>query len=158
MQGKKIDSKEDIRYMKGVGPKKAELLKRLGINTIEDLLYYLPRRYEDRSNFTLIKDLKPGEYQAIKGKVLTLGGRMTKRGLNVFRIALGDRTGVIYCLWFNQPFLKKFFKTDQEIVVYGKVERYDKLQINHPEYEIVTDKRFYQYRKNHPDIFPYRGC
>ena len=54
MQEKKID----IRYLKGVGPKKAEFLHRAGIATVEDLLYYLPRRYEDRSKFTLIKDLK----------------------------------------------------------------------------------------------------
>ncbi|MEE9499675.1 MAG: ATP-dependent DNA helicase RecG [Candidatus Omnitrophota bacterium] len=137
MQGKKLDSKLDVRYLKGVGPKRVELLNKLGINTVEDLLYYLPARYEDRSNFTLIKDLKIGEYQAVKGNVLTLGGHITKRRTSVFQIALGDKTGVIYCVWFNQPFLKKFFKKGQELILYGKVEKYGKLQINHPEYEVV---------------------
>ncbi|MBL7157337.1 MAG: ATP-dependent DNA helicase RecG [Candidatus Omnitrophica bacterium] len=141
MQGKKPDPKVDIRYLKGVGPKRAEILKNLEINTVEDILYYLPRRYEDRSNFTFIKDLKVGEYQTVKGKVLTLGRHRTKRGINLFQLALGDKTGVIYCVWFNQPFLNKFFKTGQEIIIYGKVEKYAKLQINHPEYEIVKEER-----------------
>lgn len=127
----------DVRYLKGVGPKKAELLNKLAIGTVEDLLYYLPRRYEDRGKFTAIKDLKAGEYATIRASVLTFGGHRTKKGINVFQLALGDKTGVIYCVWFNQPFLKKFFKPNQEIIVYGKVERYKKLQINHPEYEVV---------------------
>ncbi|MFH1594229.1 MAG: ATP-dependent DNA helicase RecG [Candidatus Omnitrophota bacterium] len=134
MQAKKTD----IRYLKGVGPKRAGTLSRLGISTVWDMLYYLPRRYEDRSNFTLIKDVKIGERQAITGKVLTLGLHVTKRQMSVFQIALGDKTGVIYCVWFNQPFLKKFFAVGQEVIVYGKVERYGKIQINHPEYEIVS--------------------
>lgn len=137
MQVKKQDAASDIRYLKGVGPKRSGTLNKLGINTVEDLLYYLPRRHEDRSNFTLIKDLKIGQLQTVKGNVLTSGVHRTKRGINVFQLALGDKTGVIYCVWFNQPFLKKLFKKDDEIIVYGKVERYDKLQINHPEYEIV---------------------
>src|SRR4030042_548444 len=149
MQEKKIEAqkppflrpgKADIRYLKGVGPKKAEFLNRLGINTTEDLLYYLPRRYEDRSNFSLIKDLTVGEHQTVKGKVLTFGTHVTKRGINIFQMALADKTGVIYCVWFNQPFLKKLFTVGQEIIIYGKVEKYDKLQINHPEYEIIKDK------------------
>ena len=139
MQVKKW-KKTDIRYLKGVGPKKAEILQRLDVKTIEDLLYYLPRRYEDRSNFTLIKDLKVGEHHAIKGKVLTLGNHATRKGIRVFQIAVGDKTGVIYCVWFNQPFLRKLFRVGQELEIYGKVEKYKKLQINHPEYEFVTGK------------------
>lgn len=139
MQEKRLNPKKDIRYLKGVGPKKAELLNKLGINTVEDLLYYLPRRYEDRGNFTLIRDLKPGESKTVKGEVLTTRAYMTKKRLSVFQVTLGDKTGVIYCVWFNQPFLKKFFKAGQNIAVYGKVERYDKLQINHPEYEVIKE-------------------
>jgi len=144
MQEKKTDYKKepkitDIRYLKGVGPKRSVYLNKLGIFTVEDLLYYLPRRYEDRSNFTLIKDLTPGEYKTVRGKILTMGSHITKRRLNVFQIALGDDTGVIYCVWFNMPFLKKNFKKDEELIVYGKVERYEKLQINHPEYEIIKE-------------------
>jgi len=131
--------KADVRYLKGVGPKKADLLKKLGIATVEDILYYLPRRYEDRGNFSLIKDVRVGGHHAIKGKILASGLYSTKKGIRVFRMALGDKTGVIYCVWFNQPFLKNTFKKDQELIVYGKVEKYDRLQINHPEYEVVGE-------------------
>ena len=139
MQEKKLVLKTSIRYLKGVGPKKSELLKKIGITTVEDLVYYLPRRHEDRGNFALVKNLKIGEYRAVRGRVLKTGGRFTKSGRNVFRIMFGDDTGIIYLVWFNQPFLKKFFKEGQELVVYGKLEKYDKLQMNHPEYEAPKD-------------------
>ena len=126
-----------IRYMKGVGPKKADLLNRLGIGKIEELLYYLPKRYEDRSNFTLIKDLKIGEYHSLKAKVLASGVHRTKRGMALFRLAVGDKTGILYCVWFNQPYLKKIFKPGQSIIVFGKVEKHDRVRIHHPEYEIL---------------------
>ena len=141
MQVKKTDTAHDIRYLKGVGPRRAEVLKGAGVNTIEDILYYLPRRYEDRRNFTLIKNLKVGEYQVVKGGVLASGVYRTKKGTTVFQLAVGDKTGVIYCAWFNQPFLKKIFKNGQNIIIYGKVERYDRLQINHPEYETAVEER-----------------
>lgn len=129
-----------VRYLKGVGPKRADLLKHLGIDTVENLLYYLPRRYEDRGNFTLIKDLKVGERLTVKAKILSSGLHRTKRGMVVFRLALSDGSGILYCVWFNQPFLKKIFKQNQQIVVFGKVEKYGKLQMNHPEYEILKEE------------------
>ena len=135
MQEKKVN----IRYLKGVGPKRAELLERLGIKTVQDMLYYLPRRYEDRSKFTSIKDVKVGEYQLIKGRVLKTSTYITKGRARIFQMSLGDATGVIYCVWFNQPFLKDTFKINQDVTVYGKVERYKRLQINHPDYEITKD-------------------
>ena len=63
----KNNLKVPARYIKGVGPKKGELLSKIGINTIEDTLYYLPKRYEDRSNITPIKNLKEGESQTVQG-------------------------------------------------------------------------------------------
>lgn len=135
MQEKKIN----IRYLKGVGPKKSELLEKLNIKTVEDLLYYLPRRYEDRSKATLIKDLKIGKYQLIKGKVLKASAYSTRSRTRIFQVSLGDKTGIIYSVWFNQPFLKDTLKVGQEIVVYGKVEKYKRLQINHPDYEIIKE-------------------
>ncbi|MBU1006172.1 MAG: ATP-dependent DNA helicase RecG [Candidatus Omnitrophica bacterium] len=127
-----------VRYIKGVGPAKMNLLNRIGIDTIEDLLYYFPRRYEDRSNIKSIADVRPGGFETIKVKVLVLGARATKRGMNILQVAMGDSTGVIHATWFNQPYLKDKFKVGQEAVLYGKVEGYDCLRINNPEYEILT--------------------
>ena len=129
--------KTPVRYFKGVGPKKSELLSKLGIETAEDLLYYLPARYEDRSNLTAIKDLKLGEAQTVEGEVVTCSNRISKSGMRFFQIALTDKTGFVHATWFNQPYLKDYFKKGQRVILYGKVEMRDKLQILQPEYEIL---------------------
>ena len=130
--------KTPVRYFKGVGPKKGELLSRLGIETAEDLLYYLPMRYEDRSNLTAIKDLKPGEHQTVEGEVVTCTNRIARSGLRFFQAAVTDTTGFIHATWFNQPYLKDYFKKGQRVILYGRVEMHDKLQILQPEYEILA--------------------
>ncbi|MDP2912459.1 MAG: ATP-dependent DNA helicase RecG [Candidatus Omnitrophota bacterium] len=137
MQEKNDILNTSIRYFKGVGPKKLEQLMKLGIGKAEDILYYLPARYEDRSNFIAIKDLKAGASQTIKGDIITMGNHITKTGARIFQIVLTDQTGFIHATWFNQPYLKDFFSKGQKVVLYGKVERYDKLQIVQPEYEIL---------------------
>lgn len=126
------------RFVKGVGPSKLRLLNRLGIETVEDLLYCLPRRYEDRSKIKKVSDVTPGNSETIRAKVLTFGDRFTKKGMNIFQMAVGDSTGVIRTIWFNQPYMKDRFKIGQELIIYGKVEKYNYLQINNPEYEILT--------------------
>jgi len=126
------------RYIKGVGPAKLGLLNRLGIETVEDLLYYFPRRHEDRSRIKQVSGVKPGEFETIKVKVLAFGDRTTKRGMNIFKVAMGDSTGVVHAIWFNQPYMKDKFKIGQELILYGKVEGRNVLQINNPEYEILT--------------------
>ena len=129
------------RYVKGVGPSKLKFLNRLDIETVEDLLYCLPRRYEDRSNIKKVSGLKPGNLETIRVKVLTFGDRTTKRGLNIFSLACGDSTGVLHSTWFNQPYMKDRFKLGQELILHGKVEKNIYLQINNPEYEIITDTK-----------------
>ena len=123
------------RYVKGVGPSKLKLLNRLGIETIEELIYCLPRRYEDRSKIKKVSETKSGKFETIKVKVLAFGDRTTRRGLNIFKMAVGDSTGVLHATWFNQPYMKDKFEVGQELILHGKVE---KPQINNPEYEILT--------------------
>jgi ATP-dependent DNA helicase RecG len=131
-----------IRYIKGIGPKRAKLFNKLGINTVEDLLYYFPRRYEDRTNFTSIAKLQVGQIQTIKAEVLAKGERRSFRrgGFSIIEVAVGDNTGKIFCVWFNQPFLLEYFKVGTTLILYGRVERYEKrLQMNSPEFEIVQE-------------------
>jgi len=143
MQEEKIGWKSNksldtsIQYIKGVGPRNSRVLARLGIETVSDMLYFLPFRYEDRSNFTTVSKLEVGTLATLKGEIKTLGSTRTKRGIDIFQLALDDGTGIIYGVWFNQPYLKKFFKTGQKMIMYGKVEKYDRLRINHPQYEIL---------------------
>lgn len=125
------------RYIKGVGPKKSEYLAKAGLNTIEDVLYYLPKRYEDRSNITLIKDLKIGERQTIQGEIIVSGLRRSRSGVPIFQAAVTDQSGIIHAAWFNQPYLKDILKKGDKVILYGRVERYDKVQIVQPEYEVM---------------------
>jgi len=129
------------QYVKGVGPKKSELLKKLGIKTVNDLLFYFPRRHEDRSKFLPIAELKTkiGSFSTVKGVIKSASIFRTKTRMTMFQLAVSDSTGVVYATWFNQPYLKKYFKVGDNIILYGRIQRYSRLQINVPEYEIITD-------------------
>ena len=126
-----------IRYLKGIGPKRALALERLGIRSVRDLLYFFSRRYEDRSCFRKIRELKPGETASLKAEVLKVQLRRIRRMLLLEMLA-GDETGVITAIWFNQPYLKNQFSTGQKIILYGRIDFYqNRLQMSSPEYEIV---------------------
>ena len=128
-----------IQYVKGVGPAKAKLFFNLGVYTVEDLLNFFPRRYEDRSTFTPINKLKVGEFQCVTGKVLAIGNRNFYSKSRSFEIAVGDNTGKVFCVWFNQPYLEKNFKVGQEMVCFGKIDIYKaRLQFVMPDFELIT--------------------
>jgi ATP-dependent DNA helicase RecG len=129
-----------VRYLKGVGPNRAKTLKKLGIDTIEDLLYYFPRRYEDRTKFLPISQLKEGEFRTIKAQIIVSGERKSwrRKGFSILEVVVDDETGKIFCVWFNQPYLKEYFKVGNSIILYGRIERYSgRLQMNSPEFEII---------------------
>ena len=128
-----------VRYFKGVGPMRGEELGKLGLRTVADVLYYLPSRYEDRSNFTKIRDLKVGEYHTVRGEVVSTSARIAKSGIPMFQIAITDHTGFVHAIWFRQPYLKDYFRKGQKVILYGRVELYDKVQIVNPEYEILKE-------------------
>ncbi|MCX5700771.1 MAG: ATP-dependent DNA helicase RecG [Candidatus Omnitrophica bacterium] len=131
-----------IQYLKGIGPKRAKVFTKSGINTVEDLLYYFPRRYEDRTNFVSISKLKLGEIQTVKVKILAMGQHNSwrRRSFNITEVAVGDDTGKLSCVWFNQPYLKQYFKPGLGLILYGKLELYgSKLQMSNPEFEIIAD-------------------
>ncbi len=140
MQDKNNALKTPVRYFKGVGPKRAALLAKLGIETAEDMLYYLPSRYEDRSNLAAIKDLAPGEYRTVKGNVVSCSNRIAKSGRRFFQAAITDGTGFVRATWFNQPYLKDYIKKGERVILYGKVEMHENLQILQPEYEILEEE------------------
>ncbi len=132
-----------IRYLKGIGPKRAEAFAESGIKTILDLFYHFPRRYEDRTNLVTISKLKEGEAQTIKAQVLALGQHNSwrRRSFSITQAEVGDETGRISCVWFNQPYLKGYLKPGKGLILYGKVERYGlKLQMSNPEFEFLSDE------------------
>ncbi|MCX5705751.1 MAG: ATP-dependent DNA helicase RecG [Candidatus Omnitrophica bacterium] len=132
---------ESIQFLKGIGPKKAKAFAKAGISTIEDLLYYFPHRYEDRTSFSTISKLQEGLTITIKAQVLAVGERRSwrRRGFSILEVAVGDATGKIFCVWFNQGYLKEYFRPGTTLILYGKVDRYgSRLQMSAPEFEIVT--------------------
>ena len=131
-----------LQYLKGVGPRKAADLKKAGLNTVEDLLFRFPRRYEDRSKLQKIISLRPGMTAAISGTVLNAGLAHTRRpGFKLFSALIQDESGQVQAVWPNQAFLKDVIKSKQKIFLFGKVEVWGSrgLQITDPEFEIVHD-------------------
>jgi len=130
-----------IQYVKGVGPARAKIFQKLGVESVEDLLYFFPRRYEDRRNLTPIAQVSVGEWQTITGTVRTQSSRRswyTKK--HVTEVVLDDGTGRICCLWFNQPYLNRYFTENKRVVCYGKVDVYkNRLQMVSPEYELLEE-------------------
>jgi ATP-dependent DNA helicase RecG len=135
----------EVKYLKGVGPVRAETLAARGIRTIEDLLYYTPFRYEDRTHITRIRDLVPGQTTTVLGEVLTCGLMRTRKGVYIYDLAARDPSGMIRCLWFNAIYLEKskVFRQGQRVFFYGKVERdfygAGNLQIVQPQFEILPE-------------------
>ncbi len=130
-----------VRYVRGVGPKRSEALLRLGIETVEDLFYFFPRQYQDRSHFISLKDVQPGQFFTVKGEVLTTGLKRMKR-MTLFEMTLGDDSGFVYATWFNQPYLNRQFKEGDTVILSGKVELYNsRLQFNSPDYEVLSKSR-----------------
>jgi ATP-dependent DNA helicase RecG len=96
-----------VQYLKGVGPQRAELLSRLDVETVEDLLTLLPRRYLNRSNFEVISNIQVGQSATVLGKIEDLGISQTRKGQDILVMMLKDDSGFIYCRWFNQPRIVK---------------------------------------------------
>jgi ATP-dependent DNA helicase RecG len=130
-----------VQYIKGVGPKLAEILATKGIATVGDLLHYLPFRYEDRLNPRGIAELRPGEMATVIGEVRNSGLFRTRR-MPIFQLTVGQGRSKLKCLWFNATYLQDKFKAGQLIALYGKVEqdsRSGELQIIQPQFEMLGD-------------------
>ncbi len=112
------------QFLKGVGPKRAEMLARLGINTARDLLYHTPRRYEDASTVTPINKAEIGLDVTIIGEVVSKGVLPTRAGLRIFQAVLYDGTGRIEVSWPGQPFLDRSINKGDLLLVTGHVKFY----------------------------------
>jgi ATP-dependent DNA helicase RecG len=130
-----------VQYVKGVGPRIAEILNGKGIHTVGELLLYLPFRYEDRLNPRGIAELRPGEMATVIGEVRNSGLFRTRR-MPIFQLTIGQGRAKLRCLWFNATYLQDKFKPGQMVALYGKVEedpRSRELQIMQPQIEILGD-------------------
>ena len=130
---------QSVQFLKGVGPKRSEVLEKLGIHTIQDMLYYFPRDYKDRTRIQKISEAKIGAEITIQGKVLAIQSRMARNRKHILEAFVTDESGTIAATWFNQPFLMNKFHVDDNLFLHGKVGAYKYLQLLSPEYEIIQD-------------------
>jgi ATP-dependent DNA helicase RecG len=129
-----------VQYIKGVGPRLAEVLRAKGLETVDDLLHYLPFRYEDRLNPRSVAELRAGEMATVIAEVRNSGLFRTKR-MPIFQLTVGQGRARLKCLWFNATYLQGRFQPGQMIALYGKVDadRDGQLQIVQPQFEILGD-------------------
>jgi ATP-dependent DNA helicase RecG len=123
-----------VTYLKGVGPHRAELLRRLGVITAGDLLYHIPHRYEDASTVAPIASLQPGMDATIIGTVISKGVLPTRKGLRIFQAVLRDDSGMIEVSWPGQPFLDRTIHKGDLLLVSGGVRFYHGRQVQPREF------------------------
>jgi ATP-dependent DNA helicase RecG len=136
-----LDLHTPVQYVKGIGPRAAAVLGEKGISTVEDLLYYLPFRYEDRANPKSIAELQPGQMASIIAEVRASHLYRTKNGMPIFELIVGQDMKSIACTWFHGAYLKDRFKPGQMLALYGKVEqgwgKRARLQLMQPQIEFL---------------------
>ena len=131
-----MDLKKDVKYIKGVGPNRAQLLNRLGIFTLEDLITYFPRTYEDRSKPKEIAECVDGEEVLIEAYASGRVQEIHLKGKTMYKLVIQDESGKATATWFNQSYLKNVFKIGEKYKFYGKVSNhFGKITINSPVYE-----------------------
>ena len=136
----------DVRMLKGVGPQRAELLAKRGIHTIEDLLGYLPFRYEDRIHFSQIKDVRPGNVYTLRVRVASGSAVRGMRGRDaIYHLLVKDEIGFsLACKFFHGGYLEGRLKAGQLLVLHGKVEidrlRPARMEMVNPQFELLSEE------------------
>jgi len=128
-----------VKFLKGIGERRAELLERLGIRTAQDLLWHLPHRYIDASTVTPLVKAEVGQEVACIGRVVAKGVVPTRRGLRIFHAVLRDDSGVLECVWPGQAFLDRTIVVGQTLLVSGPVRFYHGRQMAPREFVILAD-------------------
>ena len=132
-----VDLNKDIQFIKGVGPSRVKLLNKLGINTLEDLITYYPREYEDRGKPKTISELCDGEEALISAIVVARMSEVRiRKNLTLCKLVVRDETGTAQITWYNQSYLKNSFKVNERYKFYGKVSnKYGKVDMQSPVFE-----------------------
>ena len=136
------DLQTPVQFVKGVGPRYAAALEKLGVVTVEDLLFHFPHRYEDRRNFRPLGRIMQGEVVVTSGRVIgATVERSPKRGMTLMKAVIQDHSGHAELVFFNQHWLKNVFERlrGREVSVYGTAQRSGgALSFQHPEWEELS--------------------
>ena len=134
-----LEPSTPVQYVKGIGPRLADILASKGIHTVDDLLHYLPFRYEDRVNPRTIAELRPGEMATVIAEVRTSGLFRTRK-MPIFQMTAGQGRTRLRCIWFNGAYLKDKFQPGQMVALYGRVEdNRGELELKQPQFEILGE-------------------
>ncbi|MGD8727859.1 MAG: DEAD/DEAH box helicase, partial [Gemmatimonadales bacterium] len=128
-----------VQFLKGVGPQRAEAFERMGVRTVEDLLYHTPHRYLDATTVTPIAKATVGSDVAIIGSVVSKAVVPTRKRLRIFRAVLRDASGIIECAWPGQAYLERTIKQGQVLLVAGPVKYYHGRQVVPREQLVLAD-------------------
>lgn len=132
---------DNIITIKNIGEERSKKLQKLGIFTINDLIEYFPRDYDDRSNVCKIKDIELNKINTVKGKVISNPETTKIRHVSITKIRIDDGTGFLEIVWFNQPYLKNTIKYKSDYIFTGKViQKYGRIQMETPDYEIIDER------------------
>ncbi|MEO0079831.1 MAG: ATP-dependent DNA helicase RecG [candidate division WOR-3 bacterium] len=126
-----------IQFLKGIGPKRAALFARIGVETVGQLLFLAPRRYLDRSRMLPIRDLRVGDEATVIGRIVAVAGRRTRTFKELVSIVVQDHSGMIEALWFNRPDLRDRFRPNTEILLSGRVTAYRGKRFVNPGFEVL---------------------
>jgi len=136
----------EVRMIKGVGPQRAQLLAERGIYTLEDLLSYLPFRYEDRIHFSNVKDIQPNGTYTIRARVMSGQAIPNKHAYNaIYHLLVQDEAGgLLYCKFFHGGYLEGRYKPGQQLILHGKAEidklRPARLEMINPQIELLSSE------------------
>ncbi|MGC9337295.1 MAG: ATP-dependent DNA helicase RecG [Candidatus Cloacimonadia bacterium] len=130
-----------IQYVPGVGPKRAHLFKKLGITTVQDLLFHFPRDYINKATDKSISELKISESASIRAKIVEVKKTPGKHGKSHLEIILYDGSGYLTCIWFSTTrWLENQFRVGTEVIVMGSIKYYfNRLCMIHPDFELVAE-------------------
>lgn len=132
----------DVRYLKGVGPARAELLKKCGIETVGDLILHLPRKFLDRRTVIPVANVRAGMIVTVVGKILTVNSAKSRRGRRMLHVVLDDGSGSIVMTFFNPGYLIKKLKPGISVSATGKAEIFKRLSLLHPELGFLDESSY----------------
>lgn len=133
-----LELKSPVQYIKGIGPRRSSYFKKINIETVNDLLFLIPRRYVDYSEIHRIRDIKINDEATVMGTIKAIDVQRTRHRGQIVKVLLADESDTIAVKWFNRPDLKKRLKIGDSLLVSGKVTFFYGRQFINPIYEIIT--------------------
>src|SRR2546421_4650241 len=132
------DLRTPLQFLPGVGPRRAAQLERKGLSTVEDALFFLPLRHEDRTRLVPFRALQPGQVATCEGTIVGLSPPPPGRSRAPFVVMLRDASGYAQASWFNAAYLARVFKRGARLVLHGKVTRFKgAVVMQQPDYELI---------------------